>query len=887
MPIPEPGDASFDWCNYEHTREFIHGLCARIDRDRIIAKNKVLKECLIQSRDQVYARANEMAAYIEKEQINSDRKVTQKDNYHAGCGASKASLANLDVETHAKILDSKKACDNVYMPQLPATRYCQGSQDCSSSIAKRQKQEIIFFKGKLKRAHGQQKIIPTIFNDVNSPDRPQAKSTVFLKKNYTAEDQRDLKFAVYFGENNADEEDAEILAELFDTEKRERLLDDGPEYLEDQRHNAIDWILEGMMDKIEEYLKSSMNPMTKYRSAQKKRYFGIQNIGTLILQLLDSISDVKKVEMAYLHHRYQTKFASRLVKLRQILGQENLFFSGIDMSLDGSNKSIALESSKTTEPNTTKVAKEIKCHNTSPGVVVSIPVKNSELESTAKDVQYGDVMDSYRNLFCRRCFLYDCNLHGNLQPPNIELQTALALKYEKEEEESLQLQDLGLPLVQPKSNSSLVCVDCDDFIKPSSDLGLYLVQPKSNSSLLCVDCDDSVKPSSDNDKTKDSRGSNAIDLTKSSGKLSQSLKDVSSEKTSTSNDSNWKLTTLQRAISRHSYQTFQGEAKQISIALGADVEEIQKHAKQQNHHDTMIPEMYCQVIDKSVDSKQRKKGKRNYETSMKSYNPKWVKRIEAAEIHPAFEPCDHDEPCSDETCSCVKNAFFCTKHCAWGKESRNFFRGCSCKRGQCQAKHCPCFGAGRECDPDLCRDCGACSDPPNQFASAQNCRNDNIAMRRHCHLLVAESQVKEAGWGLYSKTALKKGAFIHEYVGEVISQEEADRRGCIYDKVNRSYLFNLTSDTVVDASRKGNKTKFLNHSSTPNCSTKMVMVNGDYRIGIFAREDIDQQTELFFDYRYDVGISNDLIEKPAMKVKWMGKQKKMKKIKKKASKKYA
>jgi histone-lysine N-methyltransferase EZH2 len=117
-------------------------------------------------------------------------------------------------------------------------------------------------------------------------------------------------------------------------------------------------------------------------------------------------------------------------------------------------------------------------------------------------------------------------------------------------------------------------------------------------------------------------------------------------------------------------------------------------------------------------------------------------------------------------------------------------------------------------------------------------------MRRHAHLLLAASTIEDAGWGVYTKHALKKGDFVHEYVGEVISQEEAERRGSIYDKVNQSYLFNLSSDCVVDASRKGNKTRFANHSTKPNCETKMIWVNGDIRIGLFAMVDIEPQTEV-------------------------------------------
>ncbi|MCJ1377405.1 histone methyltransferase set1 [Xylographa soralifera] len=108
-------------------------------------------------------------------------------------------------------------------------------------------------------------------------------------------------------------------------------------------------------------------------------------------------------------------------------------------------------------------------------------------------------------------------------------------------------------------------------------------------------------------------------------------------------------------------------------------------------------------------------------------------------------------------------------------------------------------------------------------------------------------------WGLYAMENIAANDMIIEYVGEKVRQQVADMRERQYLKsgIGSSYLFRIDENTVIDATKKGGIARFINHSCTPNCTAKIIKVEGSKRIVIYALRDIGQNEELTYDYKFE------------------------------------
>jgi SET domain-containing protein len=101
------------------------------------------------------------------------------------------------------------------------------------------------------------------------------------------------------------------------------------------------------------------------------------------------------------------------------------------------------------------------------------------------------------------------------------------------------------------------------------------------------------------------------------------------------------------------------------------------------------------------------------------------------------------------------------------------------------------------------------------------------------------------GRGVFALTHIAKGKRVIEYKGEHISHKEADRRyGDRHARSPHTMLFTLDEKIVIDATRRGNSARWINHSCQPNCEA----VEDKRRIFIDTRTAVRAGEELTYDY---------------------------------------
>jgi uncharacterized protein len=101
------------------------------------------------------------------------------------------------------------------------------------------------------------------------------------------------------------------------------------------------------------------------------------------------------------------------------------------------------------------------------------------------------------------------------------------------------------------------------------------------------------------------------------------------------------------------------------------------------------------------------------------------------------------------------------------------------------------------------------------------------------------------GKGVFAVQDIAEGETIVEYVGEVISWEEAQRRHPHDPKdPNHTFYFSLEDGNVIDALFGGNSSRWINHSCDGNCEADEQ--NG--RVFIKALRNIPAGEELNYDY---------------------------------------
>ena len=451
-----------------------------------------------------------------------------------------------------------------------------------------------------------------------------------------------------------------------------------------------------------------------------------------------------------------------------------------------------------------------------------------------------EATEQLASTFCPRCFIFDCRTHGSMQIKSMGRKMAAELRLRNHER-------FNRTASRDARGTNLETQRCSAQCWYQSDAFKYY----SSRAVMCGPCEGEPQTSPDEDvdpfSNKRKKWRNSMDI----------------------------------EILKKAVDIIGGDPLACDAALFFGTRRtcaevgMQMHCLQLMSNGTNVMDEEEEDEENKLYAQNSKKRKRAGKQTARQ-NPTIARRLKMLKdgdsMCEQYQPCECVGACDPKTCSCIANGTFCERFCNCGPKCPNEAVGCKCesKKMTCRSVSCPCFSAGRECTPDKCKRCCKTADavllpirkkwglvPQDAKAPMPPfpCGNMKLQLGQKEHLGLGKSNV--AGWGTFSLNGARKGDFIGEYVGELITQDEADRRGTVYDQNGCSYLFNLNSDWAIDAQNVGNKLRFANHSHTPNITPKVLTVNGDNRLAFFACKDIKPGEELFFFYNYKDEVAPD------------------------------
>lgn len=110
----------------------------------------------------------------------------------------------------------------------------------------------------------------------------------------------------------------------------------------------------------------------------------------------------------------------------------------------------------------------------------------------------------------------------------------------------------------------------------------------------------------------------------------------------------------------------------------------------------------------------------------------------------------------------------------------------------------------------------------------------------------------EKGFGVKTTKDIEINQFVIEYVGVVIHERNLiDRLKTEYAKFVHHYAMKLEQNFVIDAYRRGNLSRFVNHSCDPNLDVQKWFVNGTTRIAFYTKRAVHKGEELTIDYKFE------------------------------------